>query len=363
MTTLGDGASGAAGEEGCTSGSRWGPQHVAAGATSLLTGARGPSALGVARGEVLARPLPDVPGHVDQAVAVRGELADRGGALVAVEQVVLHGEVALPGVGHHPSPRGELVSPGEHGAVETAAGRELPLGLGRQLLAGPGGVRQRVGVRHVRDGVQVAAVQGAVRPFGMPPLRRRRPGPPGPEVVQADATARRGEDERARHQLLGIRVREVQCVGGDLRDRDVAGRLHEPSELRHGHRVLVDPEAVDPDRVDGSLLGIEVLGAHRELPTGDPDHVLRGPCTRPRSLHHVPPPRKSAATLVTGSPSLGEASECGLTQSGGSGRPTLEDVDGRRKSRSGAHARALRGADDPAAGCRLRGAEADRPRR
>ena len=324
---------------------------------------RRPGALGVARGEVLARPLPDVPGHVDQAVAVRGELADRGRALVPVEQVVLHGEVALPGVGHHPPPWGELVSPGEHGAVETAAGRELPLRLGRQLLAGPGGVRQRVGVRHVRDGVQVAAVQGAVRPFGMPPLRRRRPGPPGSVVVQAHATARRGEDERARHQLLGIRVREVQCVGGDLRDGDVVGRLHEPSELRHGHRVLVHPEPVDPDRVDGSLLGIEVLGAHRELPTGDPDHVLRRPCTRPRSLHHVPPPRKSAATLVTGSPSLGEASRYGLTQSGGSGRPTLEDVDGRRKSRSGAHARALRGADDPVAGCRLRGAEADRPRR
>ena len=38
----------------------------------------------------------------------------------------------------------ELVAPGKLGAVEPAARRELPLGLGRQLLAGPLGVGERV---------------------------------------------------------------------------------------------------------------------------------------------------------------------------------------------------------------------------
>src|SRR4029079_783754 len=99
-----------------------------------------------------------------------------------------------------------------------------------------------------------------------------------------------------------------------------------PSELCHRHGVLVHPEAVDLDGVDGSLLGVEVLGAHGELTTGDPDHVLRGPSARPRSLRHVPPPREFAATLVSRSPSSGEASEYGLADPGASGRPTLEDV-------------------------------------
>ena len=75
----------------------------------------------------VAGPLPDVPRHVVEAVAVRREAADRGGALEAVDLQVLPGELALPGVGHRLAVREVLVAPGERGAVEAATGGELPL--------------------------------------------------------------------------------------------------------------------------------------------------------------------------------------------------------------------------------------------
>jgi len=47
--------------------------------------------------------------------------------------------------------RVELVSPGELGAVEPAARRQLPFGLGRELFARPPGVGQDVGPGDVDD--------------------------------------------------------------------------------------------------------------------------------------------------------------------------------------------------------------------
>src|SRR5207237_1391414 len=57
----------------------------------------------VTRPIAVDRPLPDVADHVEQAVAVRGEGADRGGALPSVQAAVLVGKASLPVVGHRPS--------------------------------------------------------------------------------------------------------------------------------------------------------------------------------------------------------------------------------------------------------------------
>src|SRR6187431_2800999 len=54
-------------------------------------------------------PLPDIAGHVEQAVAIRREGPDRRGALVLVQEQVLPWEIALPGVRHHAVARRELV--------------------------------------------------------------------------------------------------------------------------------------------------------------------------------------------------------------------------------------------------------------
>ena len=72
----------------------------------------------------------------------------------------------------------ELVAPGKLGAVEPAARGELPFGLGRQVLAGPFGVGQRVGERHMHDRMIVEPVDIALRAVGMAPVRALEEGPP-----------------------------------------------------------------------------------------------------------------------------------------------------------------------------------------
>ena len=229
----------------------------------------------VAVGVVLTGPLPHVAGDVDQAIPVAREPADGRGALVAVEQVVVHRKVTLPGVGHHPSPVRELVTPGIGGALETPTGGELPLRLGRQGLARPVGVRDRVGVRHMRHRMPIEAVQGAAGSLGMTPLGTRHPRPPGSGVVEAHRPGGRREHQRTGHELGRICLRKVHCIGCYLRHRDVTCRLDEATELRHRHRMLVHPETLDTGGVDRPLLRVEVLRPHEELTAGDPHHVLR----------------------------------------------------------------------------------------
>src|SRR4051794_22805252 len=119
----------------------------------------------LARREGVARPLPDVAGHVIQAVAVGWEGTDRRRAGVAVEHEILPGELALPAVGQHLPARRELVTPCEGLAVEPPARGVLPLGLGRQRLARPRRVRRGVLVGDLRDRVAAARVRVAPRPL------------------------------------------------------------------------------------------------------------------------------------------------------------------------------------------------------
>ena len=57
------------------------------------------------------------------------------------------------------------------GAVEPAARGEFPFGLGRQILAGPLRVGERIGERHVHDRMIVERVDVALRSVGMAPVR------------------------------------------------------------------------------------------------------------------------------------------------------------------------------------------------
>ena len=62
------------------------------------------------------------------------------------------------------------------------------------------------------------------------------------------------EHHRPGHQELGVGVGVVGRVDRLLGRGDVAGVLHEPAELGVGDGVLVDPEAVERDRVHRRLL-------------------------------------------------------------------------------------------------------------
>ena len=101
----------------------------------------------------------------------------------------------------------------------------------------------------------------AARPL---PVGARHVLPPVAEVVEVDRARGLAEDERAGDEQLGVGVRVERRVERPLGDRDVAGLAHEAAELRRRDGVLVHPEAVDRDMVDGPLLRVEVVGAHRE---------------------------------------------------------------------------------------------------
>jgi hypothetical protein len=145
----------------------------------------------------VGRPFPDIADHVVDAVAVRRKSHHRRGAIEAVLALILVGEIALPGIGHVLATGRELVAPGEIGAVEAAARRKFPLGLGRQILVRPFGVGQRVRISDVDDRMVVQAVDVAFRPVGMPPIRALQISPPLAEVSQVDRTIWRRENQRA----------------------------------------------------------------------------------------------------------------------------------------------------------------------
>ena len=81
-------------------------------------------------------------------------------------------------------PRAGTAHPGVRRAIQAAAGRMLPLGLGGQPLAGPGREGQRVLEAHVHDRVIAQVGQVTVRPGRVPPVGARDPGPPPGPVVE-----------------------------------------------------------------------------------------------------------------------------------------------------------------------------------
>src|SRR4051794_19406289 len=68
-------------------------------------------------GVALTRPLPDVAGHVVEAVAVGRERAPRGRAAVSVDAEVLPGELPLPRVRPRPAAWELVVAPREARAL------------------------------------------------------------------------------------------------------------------------------------------------------------------------------------------------------------------------------------------------------
>ena len=152
-----------------------------------------------------------------------------------------------------------VVAPGEHRARQSAAGGELPFGLGGQFLARPGGVGVGVLRGHVGDRVAVKAAHGAARTRRAAPAGTGRVPPPLRDVPQVDRPAGGEEDQRAGAQQRRVRAGVLRRVEWPLRDRDVPGRRHEPAELGDGDRVIVDPEAVDLDAADRPLLRVEVV--------------------------------------------------------------------------------------------------------
>ena len=240
----------------------------------------------------VGRPFPDIADHVVHAIAIGRKRRHRRRAVKTVLAAVLVREIALPGVGHVLAAGRELVAPGELGAVEPAARGELPFGFGRQVLAGPCGVGQRVGVSDVHDGMIILRVDVALRAVRAAPVRAFQKPPPLAPVFQIDRMARRREHQRAGIEHVRQRAGIILRIGRDFGEGDVAGGFDEFLELPVGHRRAVDPEAVDADAMRRRLFRIMLVRSHAERAAGNEDHVRMGRLLRPlRSCNvvHVPP--------------------------------------------------------------------------
>src|SRR4029453_15243966 len=256
--------------------------HHLAGDGRPVAGRGAAAVVGVAVGLVpVAGPLPDVADHVEQAVAVGREPAHRGRPCIAVQLQVLDRELALPGVGHPAAVRVELVAPGELRPLQPTAAGQLPLGLGGQVLAGPGGVGGHVGPGDVDHWVVGFLLDRAGRPLGVAPVGPRHIGPPVVVVTQVDPVAWGAEHHRGRDQRLRSGAGVVGRVGDPLGHRHMPGCPGEAGELGVGDGVPVDPEPVHADLVGRRLLWVVVVRSHQVAAAGDPAHAR----PRPREGH------------------------------------------------------------------------------
>src|SRR5262245_44798783 len=87
------------------------------------------------------RPLPDVTGHVEQAVPVWRERSHRSRPLIPVFAKVLPGKFTLPRIRHPAAFWLVLVTPAKLRSVQAAARGKFPFGFRWQALAGPRGIR------------------------------------------------------------------------------------------------------------------------------------------------------------------------------------------------------------------------------
>src|ERR1700730_4674085 len=191
-----------------------------------------------ARGRERARcPLPNIANHVVEPVAICGKGIDRRSALVSIYLEVLPWESTLPSVRHWPPLRSKRLAPRVSGAVQAAASGEFPFGLDRQLLPSPGSVCASILVSDVNHRMVITAVDGAVRTFGMPPIRPGRIFPPTTIVAQMHGATRLPEHQGTGHQERRVGVSVNRGIGRALASRDILCRADKSPKLRNRHRM------------------------------------------------------------------------------------------------------------------------------
>ena len=222
----------------------------------------------------VGRPFPDISNHVVEAVAVRRKGVHWRRALVPVGREILVRKLALPGVGQLAPTGREFAAPGELGAVETAACRELPLGFSRKLLACPLGVGFCILKGDMHDRMVVNAADRAAGTVGPTPVRAKLERPPFGPVTRIDLTLGRGKHQRPRLEHVRQGAGVVLRIGRDLGEGDVTRLLDEFSEFAIGDRRAVHPEAVDGDAMNRCLFRIVLLRSHAKRTAGNPDHAV-----------------------------------------------------------------------------------------
>jgi len=111
----------------------------------------------------------------------------------------------------------------------------------------PARVSERVLIRHVHDGMVLAADDGRAGTLGLPPVGAFDVLPPLRAAAAAvDLHGLNEEGGARREQILAgawVRPRIEPALG----ERNVVGRRDEAGELRVRHLVAIDPESGDAD--------------------------------------------------------------------------------------------------------------------
>src|SRR5262245_61163211 len=109
-------------------------------------------------------PFPDVPRHVEQAIAIRGKFRPGADVDEAIFARVgsLDRELSLIDVRHPLGAGAEVVSPGIGLAGRAAAGREFPFRFCRQALSRPAAIGDGVVVRHLNHRILFLPLDAAL---------------------------------------------------------------------------------------------------------------------------------------------------------------------------------------------------------
>src|SRR5450631_3391250 len=101
----------------------------------------------------------------------------------------------------------ERIAPREFSLIKTTACRIFPFGLGRQLLAGPGGVGFGIAIGNLHDRMVVETSDRTAFAIGTPPVGAEPETPPVRVVAEIDRLVGRTKDERSRLQHVRQRAR------------------------------------------------------------------------------------------------------------------------------------------------------------
>jgi hypothetical protein len=143
----------------------------------------------------VACPLPDIAGHVIQAVRIGRVMRYRGDSDESILSCIGVGEMSLMGVGHPFSARTELVSPDEWLAGTASSGGKFPLRFGWQSFSDPFCISYGVFVSawggdntHWRTGT--SGMTRSTRCAAVPAIRRPPQDGHMPRDLQENATTR-----------------------------------------------------------------------------------------------------------------------------------------------------------------------------
>lgn len=218
-------------------------------------------------------PFPAIADHVEETVTVRRIGGDLSCAGVSARRQVLVRKFAMPGIGHRPAGRRQLVTPGVFRTVKSAAGRKFPFRLGRQELSGPCCVSFRIFEGNMHDGMIFQSADRALRTTRMAPIGARSVDPPIIDIARINPPLWSLEHDRSGDQQFRNGTGIVFGAGCPLGKRNVVRSGDEMNKFGIGYRVTVDSEAVYDDAMSRRFFWIVLIGAHHVTTARNPFHA------------------------------------------------------------------------------------------